>query len=89
MKFANAFEDADVVVVTDIYSAGEKNINGISGEKLAEAMTTNHPQVYYHSSLASLGDFLCRQILRSGDLALFLGAGNLNQTIPQIITLCN
>ena len=88
-EFANAFEDADVVVVTDIYSAGEKKINGISGEKLAEAMTNNHPQVYYHSSLASLGDFLCREILRSGDLALFLGAGNLNQTIPQIVTLYN
>ena len=86
-EFANAFKDADVVVLTDIYSAGEKNITGIRGEKLAEAMAANHPQVYYHSSLSSLSNFLYQQILRSGDLALFLGAGNLNQIIPQIITL--
>ena len=86
-EFATAFKDADVVVLTDIYSAGEKNITGISGEKLAEAMAANHPHVYYHSSLTSLDNFLCEQILRSGDLALFLGAGNLNQIIPRIITL--
>ena len=86
-EFATAFKDADVVVLTDIYSAGEKNITGISGEKLAEVMATNHPQVHYHASLASLDDFLYQQILHSGDLALFLGAGNLNQIIPQIITL--
>lgn len=86
-EFANAFKDADVVVLTDIYSAGEKNISGIRGENLAEAMAANHPQVHYHPSLESLRDFLYQQILQSGDLALFLGAGNLNQMIPQIITL--
>lgn len=88
-EFANAFKDADVVVLTDIYSAGEKNVSGIRGENLAAAMAANHPQVHYHESLQSLSDFLNQQILRSGDLALFLGAGNLNQIIPQIITLYN
>ena len=86
-EFATAFKDADVVVLTDIYSAGEKNISGIKGENLATAIAAHHPQVHYHPSLESLRDFLDRQILRSGDLALFLGAGNLNQVIPQIITL--
>lgn len=88
-EFATAFKDADVVVVTDIYSAGEKNTTGIKGKSLAEAIAREQPQVYYHPCLDSLGDFLKQQLLRSGDLALFMGAGNLNQTIPQIITLCN
>ena len=73
--------------MTDIYSAGEQNLTGISGEQLAEAIAKHHPQVHYHSSLSSLGDFLARQILRSGDLALFLGAGNLNQIISSTIAL--
>ena len=86
-EFATAFNDADVVVVTDIYSAGEENLTGISGENLAEAIAEHHPQVSYHPVLSSLGNFLYQQILRPGDLTLFLGAGNLNQIIPQIITL--
>ena len=88
-EFATAFSEADIVVVTDIYSAGEQNLTGISGEQLAAAIAKNHPQVHYHSSVASLGDFLHQQILRSGDLALFLGAGNLNQIIPSTIALYN
>lgn len=86
-EFATAFKDADLVVVTDIYSAGEKNTSGIQGESLAKAIASHHPQVYYQACLASLGDFLQKQILQPGDLALFLGAGNLNQTIPEIIAL--
>lgn len=86
-EFATAFGDADAVVVTDIYSAGEENRRGINGKALAEAIAVNHPQVHYHSSLASLASFLQQEILQPGDLALFLGAGNLNQVIPQAIAL--
>jgi UDP-N-acetylmuramate--alanine ligase len=86
-EFATAFGDADIVVVTDIYSAGEENIHGISGEDLAKAITSNHSNVRYHPSLSSLSHFLQQQILQPGDLALFLGAGNLNQQILQILSL--
>ena len=86
-EFATAFSDADVVVVTDIYSAGEENQSGITGEQVAEAIAQYHPQVHYHPSLTSLSNFLQTQILQPGDLALFLGAGNLNQIIPQTLIL--
>ena len=86
-EFATAFNDADLVVVTDIYSAGETNSTGITGQQLAKAIAQYHPQVYYHGSLSSLPQFLRSQILQPGDLAMFLGAGNLNQTIPQTIDL--
>ena len=87
-EFATAFKDADLVVVTDIYSAGETNKTGITGQKLANAIAKYHPQVHYHGDLSSLPQFLQSQILQSGDLAMFLGAGNLNQTIPKTISLC-
>ena len=86
-EFADSFSDADVVVVTDIYSAGETNVNNVSGQQLAEKIATNHSRVYYHPELNSLAEFLQLQILQPGDLAMFLGAGNLNQCIGEAIEL--
>ncbi|BAY85511.1 UDP-N-acetylmuramate--alanine ligase [Calothrix parasitica NIES-267] len=83
-EFAKSFNHADLVVLTDIYSAGEPNTGLISGEKLAVEVAKNHSNVEFHSTLVDIRLFL-EQNLRPGDLALFLGAGNLNQTIPQII----
>lgn len=86
-EFATAFADADVVVITDIYSAGEPKIEGISGENLAKAIASHHPQIYYYPEVNSLENFLQTEILQAGDLAMFLGAGNLNQAIPRTIAL--
>ncbi|MEB3227670.1 MAG: UDP-N-acetylmuramate--L-alanine ligase [Synechocystis sp.] len=86
-EFATAFKDADVVILTDIYSAGETNIHNIQGEDLAEAVSQHHPHVVYQANLAELSHFL-PSILKNGDLALFLGAGNLNQHIPAVLAAC-
>ncbi|WP_315790589.1 UDP-N-acetylmuramate--L-alanine ligase [Fischerella sp. JS2] len=83
-EFAESFTHADVVILTDIYSAGEVNIGQVSGEQLVQEVAKHHPQVKYQANLALMCDFL-QQTLRSGDLALFLGAGNLNQVIPEVI----
>ncbi|MDB9373380.1 UDP-N-acetylmuramate--L-alanine ligase [Nodularia sphaerocarpa] len=87
-EFADSFTHADLVVLTDIYSAGEPNLGLISGEQLAAEIAKLHPQVLYQPNLPLMSEFLV-QTLRPGDFALFLGAGNLNQVIPEIInTLC-
>ena len=86
-EFSQAFKDADVIVVTDIYSAGEKNTYNIDGEDLAKAIASHHSNVRYHPDLNSIADFLNREILQPGDLAMFLGAGNLNQSIPKTISI--
>ncbi|MBD2667056.1 UDP-N-acetylmuramate--L-alanine ligase [Richelia sinica FACHB-800] len=83
-EFAQSFSHADLVVLTDIYSAGEPNLGQVSGEQLANAISQQHPQVVYQPTLSLVNEFLV-QTLRPGDLALFLGAGNLNQSIPEII----
>lgn len=85
-EFATSFGDADLVVVTDIYSAGEKNSRGLEGKHVAEAVSRHHQQVYFHPDLKSLRHRL-RELLQPGDMALFLGAGNLNQEIPETIAL--
>ncbi|MGF1480548.1 MAG: UDP-N-acetylmuramate--L-alanine ligase [Cyanophyceae cyanobacterium] len=86
-EFATAFSDADRVIVTDIYSAGEVNPGRISGQQVAEEIARHHPQVCYHS-FATLKEWLSQE-LKPGDLALFLGAGNLNQVIPTVMAACS
>jgi len=83
-EFAQSFTHADIAVISEIYSAGEPNLGQISGEKLAEMIGEHHPQVTFQPTLTAICEYLT-QTLRPGDLALFLGAGNLNQVIPEVM----
>lgn len=83
-EFAESFSHADLVIITDIYSAGEADLGQINGEQLAAEIGKQHNNVIYQPNLSSVSQDLI-STLRPGDLALFLGAGNLNQTIPEII----
>jgi UDP-N-acetylmuramate--alanine ligase len=83
-EFAQSFGDADLVVVCDIYSAGEPNLGEISGQQVADLIAKEGREVEFQSSLESVSKFLT-QNLQPGDLALFLGAGNLNQIIPEVM----
>ena len=86
-EFSQAFTDADLVVVTDIYAAGEQNLTNINGKILAEAIAIHHPQVRFVPTLAAVQNFLTEN-LTTGDLAMFLGAGNLNSIInPTLMAL--
>jgi UDP-N-acetylmuramate--alanine ligase len=83
-EFAQSFVNADLVVISDIYSAGEANPGGVSGQVLADAITAYRSDVHYQATLSDVRTFL-GATLTSGDLAIFLGAGNLNQVIPDLI----
>jgi UDP-N-acetylmuramate--alanine ligase len=83
-EFAQSFKDADLVVITDIYSAGELDTGAISGEKVVAEIGRYHPQVCYQPTLDAVSQYLT-QNLQQGDICLFLGAGNLNQIIPSIV----
>lgn len=85
--FAQAFGDADLAVVTEIYSAGEANPRQLSGRHLVEAMVEHHPQVVFQSTPDDVRTYLA-QALDPGDLVLFLGAGNLNHVVPDVINDC-
>jgi UDP-N-acetylmuramate--alanine ligase len=86
-EFAASFADADMVVLTEVYSAGEAPIEGVGGQSLSLAISAQHENVYYRATLEEITEFL-EKSLRSGDLVLFLGAGNLNQIVPDVINAC-
>jgi UDP-N-acetylmuramate--alanine ligase len=82
--FADAFGNADQVILTGIYSAGEVNTFDISGEQVADAVACHHPRVTYGETLEQVQAILEEQLM-PGDLVIFMGAGNLNQVIPQVM----
>jgi UDP-N-acetylmuramate--alanine ligase len=75
--FADAFVGADVLVVTDVYSAGEPALPGISGRLIFDAVARAHPdaEVRYIPALVDVAKHL-RATLADGDLCLTLGAGD-------------
>lgn len=84
-EFSQAFGDADCVVALDIYSAGEAKPPNVSGASVAAAIAEHHPQVTYQETLADVTQYL-QTHLRAGDLVVFLGAGDLNRIIPDLLS---
>lgn len=82
--FAAAFADADEVIVTDVYSAGEAAPSDFSTQTVGQAIALHHPHVQYCPSLDAVSAVL-KERLQPGDMALFLGAGNLNRIIPDVM----
>jgi UDP-N-acetylmuramate--alanine ligase len=76
--FADAFAEADAVVLTDVYSAGEAPQPGVSGRLVLRAVLDRHPSlpVTYLPRRADLVEHVPR-LARPGDLLLTLGAGDL------------
>ena len=80
-EFGCAFDDADRIVVTDVYAASEASIPGISGQTIADEIVRHgHRGVSYQPRL----DWVHRDVgnmLTSGDLVLSLGAGNIHEQL--------
>ena len=84
-EFLSAFDDADVLVLTEIYPAGEEPQADISGEKLYQAIKRRgHAEVYFVPPRAELAQMV-QTIVRAGDLVLTLGAGDIVQTGPELL----
>jgi UDP-N-acetylmuramate--alanine ligase len=74
--FARAFNDADEVLITDIYPAGEAPLPGVTGEGLATAIRRHgHKAVRFSGSLARTLE-LTLDTVEAGDLVITLGAGD-------------
>lgn len=81
--FANCFNLADEVIVTDVYSASEKELEGIDGKFLHNQIKKNCNSVQYISR-----DDLIESVplcIQEGDIVLGLGAGDINILMDGII----
>jgi len=84
--FADAFDDADSVVVTDIYSAGERPLPGVSGRLVADAIAGARPglPVQYAATRDQLRSVVAT-VLEPGDVCVTLGAGDLTTLPDQLL----
>ena len=80
-EFGRAFDDADRVVVTDVYAASEAPLPGISGQTIADELVAHgHGGVSYQPRLESVHRDV-GNMLDPGDLVLSLGAGNIHEQL--------
>ncbi|HEY2109687.1 MAG TPA: UDP-N-acetylmuramate--L-alanine ligase [Candidatus Acidoferrales bacterium] len=85
--FCRAFNDADVLVLTEIYAASEHPIEGITGERLAEAISAaGHKNVVFTSTMQAGVEFMLREA-RPGDAILTIGAGSVGRVLDQLAML--
>jgi UDP-N-acetylmuramate--alanine ligase len=85
--FCSAFNQADMVVLMDIYAAGEPPIPGITGQALADAIrAAGHKNVAFHSSMQKGIEELLRAA-RPGDAILTIGAGNVSRAPGELAVL--
>jgi UDP-N-acetylmuramate--alanine ligase len=83
--FLSAFDDADLLFMTEIYAAGEDRLEGVSGEALFQALKRRgHLDVEYRPTREALGAGLL-DALRPGDLLVVLGAGDVTKTGEEIM----
>lgn len=78
-EFKKSFTDADEVFISDIYPAGEKNIYGISKEKVLKKISENHKNVSVFSDSLSIA-----KKLKPKTVVVSLGAGDIYKTLIDI-----
>jgi len=76
-EFGRAFVQADRVIVTSVYAAGEAPIPDINGSAVADALVRHgHPAVSYEPRLERVPNRL-KELVLPGDLVITLGAGDI------------
>ena len=84
-EFATAFDDADSLVVLDIYAASEAPIEGVTGEGLARQISEKGQRAA--SYVSSFADAVASAVAAAqpGEMILTLGAGSVSQLGPMIL----
>jgi len=86
-EFSRSFNQADLLVLIDIYAASEAPIVGISSEALANSIReAGHKNVYYYRSMQAAIEFILREA-KPGDAILTIGAGNVSRASGEFMVL--
>ena len=82
--FSKCFKKADIVLVMDVYAAGEKNVNSFKIEKLTKLIKKNsNVKTYYVKSLDLLPNFFNKD---RKNLIIFMGAGDISNKAISLVS---
>lgn len=84
-EFGTAFNEADILIITEVYPAGENPIAGVSGKALyKEILQFGHKNIYFEQDLKKIPSIVGKLALQK-DMIIVMGAGNISRVIPGII----
>ena len=88
-EYGSCFEAADLLVLTDIYSAGEDPIPGINGEVIKEEVEKQTgKEAVYIANREDIAGYL-EAVVKPGDLVMSMGAGDIYRTGEELVDLLN
>ncbi len=83
-EFRGCFGDADCLIITDIYSAGESPLEGVSGERLCGLVASANPgKEVVFLPREKIADGITA-LLRPGDCVITLGAGDISKVCDDL-----
>jgi UDP-N-acetylmuramate--alanine ligase len=86
-EFARSFNNADTLLISEIYAASEEPIEGVTGETLTDAIKRyGHKDVHYIGGLEGAAQTI-RERVQPGDMVITMGAGTVNRVGDQIVEL--
>lgn len=85
-EYADCFQDADVVVITDIYASGTTPIPGVTGTLVVDAVTSSHPEanVIWAPQRADVISAVLENVL-PGDVCISMGCGDIGNLPKEIM----
>lgn len=85
-NFGDVFDEANIIVITEIYPANETVIPGVSGRLIYDAVTAKekNKEVYYLETFEEIYDTIMKK-LKKGDVVITLGAGNIKELCEKFL----
>ena len=83
-EFPKAFESADVLLLTDIYSAGEPGIEGISSDLVFRKISEKSSAEVHYVPRDQLASYLAT-FLQPNDVLVTMGAGDVTKIGPEVL----
>ena len=86
-EFAKSFKKADIVIITEIYPAREEALEGISGKLITQDLKKlGHPHAEFIKNKEKIPEYI-KKIIKSGDIVITMGAGDIWRQVDNIYTL--
>ena len=85
-KFNKCFSHSDILIITDVYGAGEQPLPGITGKLLLDSLIDSgfRRKIIYIPKLQDINEYL-RFNMRRGDMILIMGAGDITTVTDELL----